>query len=137
MLLLRPFSSAESLLQAAEQVWNKLGPEDFKEAFTHHPKIGDLNSLREKFSTSANWAAGEQSSVATASEAVLEELAAGNDRYERKFGFIFIVCASGKTADEMLALLKARLPNDPDTEIKIAAAEQSKITKLRLEKLCR
>ena len=83
----------------------------------------------------AQWAAGEQSSVQQADEATLQRLAAGNTDYENKFGFIFIICATGKSASEMLAALQQRLPNDRSEELKLAAAEQAKITALRLKKL--
>lgn len=130
-----PFSNKEALLQKADDVWNHLNEDDWLEAFSHHPKIGDVASLKEKFANTAKWAAGEQASVQQASQQTLEELAKGNSDYEAKFGYIFIVCATGKSADEMLQLLKARLPNKKEDEIKLAAAEQAKITKLRLEKL--
>jgi 2-oxo-4-hydroxy-4-carboxy-5-ureidoimidazoline decarboxylase len=105
------------------------------EAFLHHPKIGSLDALAAKFANTAQWASGEQASVQSASKAVLQALADGNTAYEQKFGYIFIVCATGKSAEEMLALLQARLPNPPKTEIGIAMAEQMKITLIRLEKL--
>ena len=108
---------------------------DWREAFTHHPKIGDVDALREKFASTAAWAAGEQGAVRQASEATLQGLKAGNEAYEQHFGYIFIVCATGKSADEMLALLQARLPHSPAEEIHVAMAEQAKITRLRLEKL--
>lgn len=130
-----PFSGKEALLQTADEIWNGLNESDRLEAFRHHPKIGDVASLKEKFASTANWASGEQSSVQQASQQTLEALAEGNRKYEDKFGFIFIVCATGKSAKEMLHLLQSRLPNDRKTEIKIAAAEQAAITKLRLEKL--
>jgi 2-oxo-4-hydroxy-4-carboxy-5-ureidoimidazoline decarboxylase len=130
-----PFATADALLAAADQVWQNLAETDWSEAFTHHPKIGDVHALREKFASTATWAAGEQGAVRQASPDTLEALAAGNDAYEQKFGYIFIVCATGKSADEMLALLQARLPNEPQHEIKIAMGEQAKITRLRLQKL--
>ena len=133
-----PFVPAEDLvelLEDAEEQWYACSPDDWKEAFAHHPKIGDLDSLRSKFAGTADWAAGEQQGVAGASETLLQALAAGNEAYEKKFGYIFIVCATGKSASEMLALLEARLNNDPATELGIAAEEQNRITKLRLEKL--
>lgn len=130
-----PFQNKEELLAAAEEVWFKLLPNDWLEAFAHHPKIGDLNSLRAKFASTRQWAEGEQASVSTASEEVLRALAEGNAAYERKFGYIFIVCATGKSAEEMLAILQARLPNEHATELFLAAVEQSKITRIRLEKL--
>ncbi|MGI4739410.1 MAG: 2-oxo-4-hydroxy-4-carboxy-5-ureidoimidazoline decarboxylase [Janthinobacterium lividum] len=130
-----PFASAAALYEAAERVWDNLTEADWREAFTHHPKIGDVQALKEKFASTATWAAGEQGAVRQASQATLEALAAGNDAYEQKFGYIFIVCATGKSAAEMLALLQARLPNEPAQEIHIARREQAKITRLRLEKL--
>jgi len=109
--------------------------EDILEAFRHHPRIGNLEGLRKKFTTTATWASGEQAGVRQAPEAVLERLAEGNRLYEEKFGHIFIVCATGRSADEMLAILEGRLPNDPEQELRIAAEEQAKITRIRLEKL--
>jgi 2-oxo-4-hydroxy-4-carboxy-5-ureidoimidazoline decarboxylase len=135
MLARRPFTSVEDLFAAADQVWIWLYEDDWLEAFTHHPKIGDLESLRKKFATTAGWASGEQSGVQSASEGTLQGLADGNRRYEEKFGYIFIVCATGKTADEMLAILTKRLDNEPAVELQLAAVEQQKITRLRLEKL--
>lgn len=130
-----PFATAEALYGEAARIWYNLSAADWREAFTHHPKIGDVNALREKFASTATWAAGEQGAVRQASPGTLEALAAGNDAYEQKFGYIFIVCATGKSAAEMLALLQARLPNEPTSEIHLAMAEQAKITRLRLEKL--
>ncbi len=130
-----PFQTKEELFAAAEEIWFKLLPNDWLEAFAHHPKIGDLNSLRAKFASTQQWAAGEQAGVSAASEEVLKALAEGNTQYESKFGYLFIVCATGKSAAEMLAILQSRLPNDHATELQIAAIEQSKITKIRLEKL--
>lgn len=130
-----PFDSEPALYEAAERIWYNLTEADWREAFTHHPKIGDRNTLREKFASTATWAAGEQGAVRQAASETLAALAAGNDAYELKFGYIFIVCATGKSADEMLALLQARLPHEPPTEIQVAMGEQAKITRLRLEKL--
>ena len=131
----RPFRDQESLLTAADEVWWDLEEPDWREAFAHHPKIGDADALRRRFASTREWAAGEQSGVRSATDETLAALAAGNREYEDRFGYIFIVCATGKTADEMLSLLRARLPNSPPNEIRIAAAEQAKITRLRLEKL--
>ena len=131
-----PIADAKTLLNAATTIWNKLSKADWREAFTHHPKIGgDIAALREKFASTSTWAEGEQASVREAAQETLEALAAGNTAYEKKFGYIFIVCATGKSAAEMLALLQARLPNKPENEILIAAGEQDKITRIRLEKL--
>jgi 2-oxo-4-hydroxy-4-carboxy-5-ureidoimidazoline decarboxylase len=123
----RPFKNVDH--------WRASRRPDWLEAFGHHPKIGDRNTLREKFSHTKEWAEGEQSGVASATEKVLEQLSLGNKLYEEKFGFIFIVCATGKTAGEMLALLQARLQNDAEAEMLQAMEEQGKITKLRLQKL--
>jgi 2-oxo-4-hydroxy-4-carboxy-5-ureidoimidazoline decarboxylase len=135
MVEIFPVDRKEQLLNQAEIIWNSLDESDWREAFTHHPKIGNINSLREKFANTRAWAAGEQSGVSTATQEVLENLAKCNQLYEEKFGYIFIVCATGKSAAEMLAILTNRLPNSPETEIKIAAGEQAKITQIRLEKL--
>ncbi len=135
MLETFPADELVDLEENAEEIWWQCSEDDWKEAFTHHPKIGDIESLKKKFASTANWAAGEQSGAAVASQQTLEALAKGNDEYEKKFGYIFIVCATGKSAEEMLGLLLLRLPNEPKDEIKIAADEQLKITQLRLEKL--
>ncbi|MGH7492642.1 MAG: 2-oxo-4-hydroxy-4-carboxy-5-ureidoimidazoline decarboxylase [bacterium] len=131
----RPFRDEAELYAEAQEIWRRLSPEDWREAFSHHPKIGDRDSLRQKFAGTRHWSEGEQAGMHGAAEGVLEALAAGNAAYEEKFGYIFIVCATGKSAEEMLAILRQRLPYDPAVEIKIAAEEQSKITKIRLEKL--
>ncbi|MDJ0365070.1 2-oxo-4-hydroxy-4-carboxy-5-ureidoimidazoline decarboxylase [Hymenobacter sp. H14-R3] len=130
-----PFASAAALHEAAERTWYNLTEADWREAFLHHPKIGSVAALKEKFASTAAWAASEQGAVRQASDETLAALAAGNDAYERKFGYIFIVCATGKSAAEMLALLQARLPHEPHSEIQVAMGEQAKITRLRLEKL--
>lgn len=136
MISRRPYSATSGLLQAADDVWNSLSPEDWKEAFSHHPKIGDIKNLKEKFAPTAQWASGEQAGVADAAEEVLQQLADGNRHYERKFGYIFIVCATGKSAGHILEMIMKRMGNDPVAELRLAAGEQAKITKLRLEKLC-
>ncbi|WP_338875765.1 2-oxo-4-hydroxy-4-carboxy-5-ureidoimidazoline decarboxylase [Spirosoma sp. SC4-14] len=135
MAKLFPVESREELFEQSDVIWFACSERDWKEAFEHHPKIGDINSLREKFANTKAWASGEQAGVSAASEAVLKQLAEGNRLYEEKFGYIFIVCATGKSANEMLDILLARLPNLPDDEIQIAMQEQNKITRIRLEKL--
>ena len=136
MLAIFPVADEEILMEGANNAWNKLSEADWREAFTHHPKIGgDAAALREKFASTSTWAEGEQAAVRQASQVALEALTAGNTEYEQKFGYIFIVCATGKSAEEMLALLQARLPNKPEDELKIAVGEQGKITRIRLEKL--
>jgi len=133
----RPFADPDVLLAVADEIWAGLLQDDWLEAFAHHPRIGDLDSLRTRFAGTRAWAEGEQAGAATASEEVLYTLAEGNRAYEERFGYIFIVCATGKSADEMLDLLHARLPNTPVAELPVAAEEQRKITRLRLEKLIR
>lgn len=135
MTVRRPFPSDKDVYRAAADMWAGLDRADWLEAFAAHPRIGDLDSLRRKFPSTAEWAGGEQAGVAVASDDVLRALADGNRAYEQRFGYIFIVCATGKTAAEMLAMLRRRLDHDPANELRIAAAEQAKITRLRLEKL--
>jgi len=131
-----PVADVETLMDHANAIWNGLSEDDWKEAFTHHPKIGgNVAALREKFASTSAWAEGEQAGVRDTSEDVLQALSDGNEAYEQKFGYIFIVFATGKTAAQMLALLEARLFNKPENEIQLAAAEQNKITRIRLEKL--
>jgi 2-oxo-4-hydroxy-4-carboxy-5-ureidoimidazoline decarboxylase len=142
----RPFGSVEDLQNAADEVWFSLSEEDWKEGFSAHPKIGDRKGLKTsktlsgrrpvgKFQSTPELASKEQSGVIGASEQTLKALADGNAAYEAKFGYIFIVCATSKTADEMLFALNERLMNSPSTEIRIAAEEQAKITRLRVKKL--
>lgn len=132
----RPFESVVELKEKATHTWCYIcDNKDWLEAFSHHPKIGDINSLKEKFASTSKWAEGEQASVKQTSEKVLKALEAGNKKYEEKFGFIFIVCATGKSAEEMLSMLQTRLKNSPEEEIMIAMAEQDKITHIRLQKL--
>ena len=134
VLAARPFANAEALHAACDDAWKVMQEADWLEAFRHHPKIGDVNALRAKFATTAAWAEQEQAGSKGAAEATLQALKRGNDAYERKFGYIFIICATGKSAAEMLAALEERLPNEPALELRLAAEEQKKITRLRLEK---
>ncbi len=134
MINSRPFNSKDEALKIAETHWYLLDKVCWLDAFSHHPKIGDINSLGKKYSSSGNLAKSEQSRISGASMKVLENLSRYNEEYERKFGYIFIVCASGKSAEEMLSLIEKRINNTEDSEIKIAMEEQNKITKLRLEK---
>lgn len=132
MLARRPFRDRQTLVSAARDVWFALDADDWLEAFRQHPRIGDRESLRRRFGPSGDLSGHEQRGVSLASDGVLTALAEGNRQYEAKFGFVFIVCATGKTADEMLALLRERLPNDYGTELRNAAVEQARITELRL-----
>lgn len=131
----RPFAGEKELFDAAEKIWRSLGPADWLEAFAAHPKIGARKAAPAQGELSAQWSRGEQSGAAGASETVLDRLAEANRLYEEKFGFIFIVCATGKTAGEMLGICLERLANAREAEIFNAAEEQRKITEIRLKKL--
>ena len=135
MIECRPFDSLETLKLKAANIWNTMQTDDLLEAFAGHPKIGELSSLKEKFHETLASASREQSGVESASDPVLEELARYNKDYEEKFGFIFIVFASGKSAGEMLDMIKDRIHNDLSEELQIAAVEQLKITQLRIDRL--
>ena len=128
----RPYADSAALLENADIVFDSLSEKDWLEAFECHPKIGDLDSLRMKYPGNRDWSAGEQAGVTEANDQTLLKLAAGNNEYLDRFGYIFIVCATGKSADEMLSLLESRLQNTPKDELPIAATEQRKITQLRL-----
>jgi 2-oxo-4-hydroxy-4-carboxy-5-ureidoimidazoline decarboxylase len=132
---LRPFASEAAVFESAERLWWALEHPDWLEAFAAHPRIGDMDALRARFTATAAWSMHEQAGVAGAPEDVLRRLAEGNQAYEARFGYIFIVCATGKSAAEMLALLVERLDNRPEDELRIAAAEQARITRLRLERI--
>lgn len=129
----RPFGSEGELAQAADRIWRGLSRADWLEAFAAHPKIG--SRVAPGPGQSCGWSREEQRGTDGASTETLASLAAANRDYEGRFGHIFIVCASGRTADEMLSLAGQRLGNDPESELAIAAEEQRKITRLRLEKL--
>ena len=135
MIAQRPWESLQSLMLLAIRCWLLSDEEDLLEAFEGHPQIGDITTLREKYQESKAIAGDEQSGVEQASEKVLQDLASGNKAYYQKMGFIFIVCASGKTAEEMLELLQERLNNSRQQELDNAAIEQAKITQIRLQKL--
>ncbi|MBK7561360.1 MAG: 2-oxo-4-hydroxy-4-carboxy-5-ureidoimidazoline decarboxylase [Chitinophagaceae bacterium] len=135
MMAYFPADDLVELLEDAEEKWYDCSEDDWREAFAQHPKIGDIDALSEKFASTADWASGEQSGINNVSRETMAALAEGNRLYEEKFGYIFIVCATGKSAEEMLALLQSRLSNTPEVEIKIAADQQNEITKLRLQKL--
>ena len=131
-----PFKDEGHLIQTADRIWVEgCAESDWQEAFTHHPKIGDIKSLTEKFASTQHLAGKEQSGVDTAAADVIASLAIANQQYELKFGFIFIVCATGKSAMEMLQLLNDRLKNSKEEELLIAMGEQQKITLIRLKQL--
>lgn len=135
LLAKRPYRDLQHLQATSDSIWFTLSEKDWLEAFRHHPMIGDLNALREKFATTRTWAAKEQAGTAAADEVQLKRLHALNGDYKNRFGFIFIVCATGKSVHEMLAILEARIQHDRNQELKNAAIEQAQITRLRLEKL--
>lgn len=135
MLPFFPADDMVELLNDAEDIWYECSEEDWMEAFNHHPAIGDVASLTKKFASTAKWAAGEQASVAEADQPTITALAKGNADYQQKFGFIFIVCATGKSAAEMLNILNERLLNHKEQELNIAMEEQNKITQFRIQKL--
>ena len=122
----RPFASWDALIDVSERAWFSLAEHDWLEAFSAHPRIGERKP---------GWSSQEQSGTRTASDETLRALADENRAYEQKFGFVYLVCATGRSADEMLANIRERLPNDRASELRIAAEEHAKITALRLEKL--
>jgi len=132
MTALRPFADADDLQAAAERVWRGLDRSAWLEAFAAHPRIGERVESRGRFST---WSRHEQEQAASADEAVLADLAACNRAYEERFGHVLLVFATGRTAAEVLDLCRQRLGNEPEAEVQVAAAEQAKITDLRLRRL--
>ena len=135
MMARRPFVRDAKLLSVARVEWFGLTENDWLEAFSHHPRIGDRDSLAARFPSTHDLSASEQSAVGAAHDDVLTALEAANNAYVERFGFIFIVCATGKSAEEILQLLRDRLANDRTAELRIAAEEQAKITALRLGNL--
>jgi OHCU decarboxylase len=135
MTAARPFETPNELMKSAEQTWWSLNQEDWLEAFRCHPKIGERKAEHQTGSVAQKWSGQEQSGVGSAAKVTVELLAELNQEYQDRFGYIFIVCATGKSADEMVSILRDRIGNDELKELRIAAGEQAKITKLRLEKL--
>ena len=131
----RPFRTLAHLVEAADDVWWSLGPEDWREAFDHHPRIGERKSAATQSAQAQSWSASEQQAASAAGEDVQAALARGNEEYERRFGHIYLVFAWSKTAEELLGVLRERLTNDPATELGVAAGEQAKITRFRLMKM--
>lgn len=128
-----PFADVAALHAAADAAFDELSEDDWLEAFAHHPRIGDVQSLRERFAASGALSEQEQAGLDGAGEDVVAELAAGNDAYEQRFGFVFLIRAAGRTAREMLDQQRARLRNDRATELGIAAGQQREITHLRID----
>ena len=136
MVQARPYESQLHMRAAADRVWWSLPEAEWRFAFLSHPRIGDVNALKEKFAKNANaWEGGEQSGANNAAEATILALKRGNDDYFAKFGHIFLICATGKSAEDMLSALQERLTNRPEAELLIATGEQAKISHLRLAKL--
>jgi len=131
----RPFADVAALLNQAEQIWQSLETQDWQEAFAAHPKIGAKKDAPKQQAQSAEWSSSEQLGTQAASNLVLDKLTEANRLYEEKFGYIFIVCATGKSAEEMLEICCKRVYNTADVELFIAAEEQRKITEIRLKKL--
>ena len=134
MIARRPFGTLDGLLRAADQEWQHLSPSDWLEAFAHHPRIGEARAAARVGAAAQGWSATEQARAASADERVKESLADAQREYEARFGHIFLICATGKTAEEILAAARARLGNDRETELRVAAEEQRQITRLRLLK---
>lgn len=130
----RPIDDEAVLVSASDEIWNHLEAQDWMEAFSKHPRIGERKAPSATASQSNVWSAQEQQNVGSAGEDVQMALAEANAEYERRFGRVFIVCAAGKSAPEMLDILRGRLGNDDDMELRVAAEEQRKITNIRLKK---
>lgn len=135
MTAARPFQSADRLFDEADAIGGALSGQDWLEAFRAHPKIGEKKAASAQSAQAQKWSTQEQSGTEEALASTMAALAEGNRAYEQRFGFIFIVCATGKSSEEILAMLNGRLANEPGEELKVAAEEQRKITRLRLERL--
>jgi 2-oxo-4-hydroxy-4-carboxy-5-ureidoimidazoline decarboxylase len=135
MLLRRPFEDLETLLAAADEAWRATGPADWDQAFAHHPRIGECHAAAPVSAAARAWSAGEQGAAAGADGSTRAALAEANRAYERRFGRIYLVCASGRSAEDLLADLETRMRNDPERERAVAVEEQRKITRLRLRAL--
>jgi 2-oxo-4-hydroxy-4-carboxy-5-ureidoimidazoline decarboxylase len=133
MVAKRPFGNVADVSAAADRIWNTMAVPDWLQAFACHPRIGE-RKVAHAAAQSAAWSRQEQSSVTDTAERVLAELSADNELYEQRFGFTYIVCATGKSAEEMLAILKRRLTSDRETELREAAEQQRLITQIRLRK---
>ena len=135
MVARRPFEDVDEVIAAANEVWRGTTERDWREAFDHHPRIGEAQSATTQGQRATAWSSGEQARAASAGDDVKRQLADVNAAYEHRFGHIYIVCAAGRSAEELLGVARARLHNDPANELRIAAEEQRKITELRLRKL--
>jgi OHCU decarboxylase len=135
MLARRPFESVDHLLSVADEAWRATGPNDWDEAFSHHPRIGERQAAAQVNAAARSWSAGEQSTAAGAGAVARAALAVANQAYEQRFGRIYLVCAAGRSAEELLADIAVRMKNDPEREHAVAVEEQRKITRLRLKTL--
>ncbi len=133
MVALRPIASVVELSAAADRIWSTMEEADWMEAFACHPRIGDRKAAHASRKSVA-WSQQEQAATNSAATSVLDELATGNALYEQRFGFTYIVCATGKSAEEMLTILNRRLAGDHATELREAAEQQRQITQIRLGK---
>lgn len=134
MMELRPFASDSALFVAADDIWQGLDAEDWLEAFAHHPRIGERRAKLQR-PGARRLSDKEQAGVGRASDAVRKAMLEGNLEYEARFGHVFLICATGKTGEEMLASLEVRLSNDPATELRVAATEHAQIMRIRLRSL--
>lgn len=137
MVARRPFGTRGAVLAVADRVWETMEEADWREAFSHHPRIGEQSGAIPQTSRGEAWSAGEQAGMESAGESLKREMAAVNREYEERFGYIYVVCAEGRTAEELLAFARLRLANDPSTELLQAYDQQGRIMRLRLEKLFR
>jgi 2-oxo-4-hydroxy-4-carboxy-5-ureidoimidazoline decarboxylase len=129
----RPINTETELLERSDAIWNALSPDDWDEAFRSHPRIGERKAAAAT-AQSSKWSSAEQGGVVSSTSEILAALEQGNRRYEQRFGRIYIVCATGKSAEEMLADLQRRLHNEVEAELQEAAEQQRRITRLRLRK---
>jgi allantoicase len=135
MLARRPYADADKFLAAADEIWRGLGRKDWLEAFRHHPPIGGAKAAGKQSAKAKGWSAREQAAAQKSSSESRAVLAAGNQAYRTAFGYVFLICATGKSSEEILKELQQRLSNEPEAELRVAAEEQRKITRLRLERL--
>lgn len=135
MVAARPFVSFAQLSKDAERIWWEVEPADWLQAFKSHPKIGEQKAAEQVSAEACSWSAQEQASISSAAQATMQSLAELNKQYLEKFDYIYIICATGKSSEEMLDTLRQRMHNSPEFELRTASGEQAKITQLRLQKL--
>lgn len=135
MVAARPFASRDDVIGSAESAAGEIAAGDWARAIAHHPRIGESRTAAATSARAGVWSAGEQAGAGGADESARSALAGGNAAYEARFGHTFIICATGKSAGEMLAALTTRLQNDAATERAVTTAELRAITVLRVAKL--